>query len=488
MTRVALLLSLLLTLAGCFGQDGEDGARGPAGPAGPPGEDGDDGDPGTDGEDGSDGEDGDDGEDGEDGADGSAILSGAVAPGAALTLVHGLGDGNLLYEGQFLKDDVVYDHHLYPLLFGPEAGAAIDVVDAVDVSLAGAVRLAGGDFAILYEENSSLQAAAVDASGATLAGPVELDDSFPGDAAVAALTDGGFVAAWTDGDVITYTERDAALAEVGTESFGADAPEAPVVAGLPDGEYALVYQAESSDDEVIEFLILAAPGDVVAGPIEVDDDFASGGMYAASLPSGGFALAFTDDADGDDVLRYVAFDEAGAPAGDEVLATGSAYPRAIAASPLGTVLVGFEYGSPNAAAYVVVDEAGGVVAGPTAIGTDYPETLATGSFDDGDFAIVVQWSNVVLDELFVFGGDDGAARAHGRLLGSSATVDDGFTALVPLDVATVGALGLTDDGEPVMVPLSKGYLELRVVDDTTVALHNFTGETLDATVAAHRTP
>jgi hypothetical protein len=485
--RIGLLL-LALSLPAC-GPGGADGDVGSAGPPGAPGTDGEDGTPGEEGED---GDDGDDGDDGEDGADGSAILSGTIDPGSSLSLTHGLGTGNLLYEAQFVKNDVVYDYSLYPLLFPPELGPALDIQDEVDIGDdVPAALLENNTIAILYTTFGRLNVTLVDSAGAEIVAPIDLGPH-DGPMSIAALVGGGFVIAWGSEDAFTVAVLDDDAQVVGsTATVDAHALEDVQVAELTGGGFVVAYShKDTSDSRRIAFEVHSDPDTVTAGPTFVRAEPGAFRQEFALTPlsAGGFGLMRSDDDDLGSLLVYGAYNAAGAALGEQLLIEDYSIEMDAALAPNGNVLLAFEYGGPDAMGYAVVDEGGSLLAGPTLLSALEPDAVAAGVFGDGDFALFVGEDDTNVMQMYVISSVDGSLRAPANIVGATSP-NDGIRTVLPLDAGTVAVFEADYHNRNLaMTQVSKGYLELRRISDEEVQLVNFTPETLEATVAVHRTP
>jgi len=480
-------LLLVLPLAACGGAI----EAGPAGPSGPPGPPGDDAETPDDGEHGEDGEDGADGEDGQDGADGSAILSGTIDPGSFLSLTHGLGTGNLVYQGQFIKNDLIYDHSLYPLLFGPEYGPATELATGTDLdSDVDAAVLENGTIALLFNDEGRIYVMVVDAAGAEVVAPIDLG-GFDQSRDLAALVGGGFVAAWNDNsDAFFVVQFDDLAEQVGDMGHSVHSDvERVEVEGLAGGGFVIAYSTGESGGTGTSVEVRSGADVVEAGPVLLTPEET---FSLVSLPGGGFGVLARDsfpDGDGSgDAVSYFTLDADAVLLGELTLAEDYSLEMDTAAAPNGSVLLAFEYGGPDAMAYAVVDEAGTLISPPTLLSAHEPDAVAAGVFADGDFALFVGEDDTNVMELFVIGSTDGALRAPANVVGV-VSPDDGRRAVLTFGDAKVTLLESAYPGNRIaMTEVSKGYLELRRVSDEEVQLHNFTPEALDATVAAHRTP
>ena len=157
---------------------------------------------------------------------------------------------------------------------------------------------------------------------------------------IAALADGGAVAAWTPGVAAPPHSGVQRLAANGTprrsaifvEGSGATSEE-PTVIGLANGTFVVAWQEEpaGSDQQSIWMRRYRANGTafpegrvLVAGPAAVNQD-----VQGIALPDGGFVLAYTDDSwgiDGSEITARV-FNANGSPRSGFVRANGFATQR-----------------------------------------------------------------------------------------------------------------------------------------------------------------
>lgn len=477
--RSVFFLVAILLLGGCNASStqGEAGIQGPPGPPGDDGEDGEGGTPGEDGEDGTDGTDGD---------DGSAILSGSVESGSFLSLTHGLGAGNLLYEAQFIKDDRIYDHSDYPDLFGPEYGPAVTLAGGGGIDRdADAALLDNGTLAVLFNEAGRLYLMVADATGGEVVAPIDLG-GFDGARDVSALPGGGFVVVWNDlGDAYFVVEFDDAGEQVGDAGHHLATDLGAIeVEALAGGGYAIAYSTGESGGDGSWAEVRSAPNVAISAPVAMTP---SEQLSLVALPGGGFGVLARDSDGDDDALSYFTFDAAGALLDELVVLEDYAVEMDTAVAPNGNVLLAFEYGTPDAMGYAVVDEAGAVLHPPTLLSAHEAGAMSAGTFGDGTFVVLTSEDDSFGTEMFVI-GTDGARRAPANLVGT-VSPRDGRKAVLALEDNRVLLIEVANPGTVVaMTEVSKGYLELRRISDAEVQLHNLTSETLEATVAAHRTP
>ena len=135
---------------------------------------------------------------------------------------------------------------------------------------------------------------------APLGDPISLDvplECANGDPAVAALDDGGFVAVWTDGAILSARRVDAAGKPTATEIVLASGlPLAPEAVALPGGGYAVAWFDPLRSRVLARFVDAAgsAGPEVEVGVAGPDPGSGFGGLDATAGPDGTLAVTWAN--------------------------------------------------------------------------------------------------------------------------------------------------------------------------------------------------
>lgn len=487
--RSSILLLPMLTLA-CEGPAGMDGTDG------------------TDGVDATDGADGSDGSDGVDGADGSAIAHATLLPGEYLSLEHELGAGDKYYQAQFSWNGVVYDHSDYAMLRPAHLSDGMWMSsDALEnFEEVSAAVLASGDMVVVqhgYDDNDDDYQYTVDIRDskgevqATLdTVPNESEDyQWFGDSVVVALGDGGFVVFFeyesSSMDIIRMDRYDALGVLVNTEALGEEGHEYNTVRAVPtaDGGFAAALGGYSDGSAFVEVVLWSPTAGMSTLSIE---DTSGDDARIAPLDDGRIAL-LVERRLGEDAPRGIDFliAQTDGTLDVEVRLQNSYITDScsLVLGSQGTLLVAAESGGPDLPFFAVLDTAGNVVQDATGMSGWENDNIQAAAFPDGDFFIMVSEDDSLAPMTWVVGAQGGLLRP---MVVGDMTAVPGYRNGVFLPSTGNNIAHLTpsyDSSLPAyMSTYTKGLLQIRVESDDEVRLYNETPETLDVTMAAHRTP
>lgn len=477
-TGTAVALGLLLTACGGGDSSAVNGKNGLNGIDGKPGIDGN---PGA---------------AGKDGSDGSAILSAELAPGEFLQLEHGLAGKNFLYDAQFEKNGIVYNHDQYSSLFPSEYAPPIAVVPASleAYSHVVATTLSDKNIAIAYIRGSELLLKIVDATGTEVVPEILVSSAAQGAQVNLSAFDSGnmLVTYLTDNGYRYYQRYTNTLATVSgplqvIPTYTSDALRSVTLA---DDRFVLAYtENDSTLTEVLHLAFYDASGkDESTQTLTTAEHFAQC-TQLKRLPNGNLAVLYHDNDSGSDIVNYEIFDPTGKSLSKTKISDDYCIDSALAIAPNGNALVAFEYGGPDAPGYAVVDANGSLVSPPRFLTFVEQDAIYAGTYADGSFFVMVGEDDSNVGRKFTIGNDGTMLHEPGYATGYIPP-NDRLRGVVTLDDNTVGVFEASyHDTQPIfMTRYSKGFLQLKKENDKEVRLYNFSPETLSATVAAHATP
>jgi hypothetical protein len=344
------------------------------------------------------------------------------------------------------------------------------------------VELSDGNLALLYKVDGDAKLAVIQPDGTEVFGPQDISEN-TGDLALAALPGGGFAAAWVDDDIVVFGLYDDAGAGTTTDIHVDGAPRLHLAA-LAGGGVVLGHARDG-------LVSLEVRSDLTTVAFSAHYPTRDSGFRLVGLNGGGIGLLHSpprsEHVEGHNVTYSVLAADATEVAGI-TLAADFAAEGALAVAPNGNVLIGFEYGGPEAMAYAVVDEAGAVVHPVTTLSVHSPDAAAAGVFGDGDFVFFSGEGDSSVLEMWTISSESGALLSPPVLV-DSVPPNDGVRSVLTLGPSTVGLVEIDYRGTTItLTELSKGFLQLELIDDTEVQLHNFTPEALELSVIAHRVP
>ncbi len=412
----------------------------------------------------------------QDGASSSLNVSGTIAPGSYLALVHNLNRNDLTFNAQFIKYGYIYNYSDYSSLAGQFVYTKVNSLtfESALVTYVASAVLTNGNIVAAYRDggNSNYGTWVIcDQSGNTVYGPEVFEYAATSYISVSALTGGGFVIGYVDegnGGYGTYAVFNANGSPQGSANVFRSASSSWITTTpLLNGGFAI-----ASNDGNVYFY--NASGTLTGGPTSIG--FGAQMMGSCTLSSGNIVQVYYA---GGPNNGFTIFTPSGTIARSHTAVNGSnADFMSVAALPNGNFVITYMFSGTYY--FSIYDASGGSVRTGVSFGSTsgYPSTKVV-SIGNGKFATLCSNNYFIELSIFSLTGEFIVKKSMMYLMNDGAYsifkyslqgLDNGsFSIAYAAQSTGYGTLGI----------YTLAHLALQKVDSNEVRLWNFTDETLE---------
>ncbi len=374
-------------------------------------------------------------QDGESGSTGSLNVTGTVASGSYLFLVHDLSQDDLTFTGQFLKNDNIYNYTDYADYFGAgitELGECKEFTDQSTTSIS-TTTLTNGNVFIAYPYSGNSGTFVIyDTSRNRVAGPTIFDSAVTAQISTKTLTNGNIF--------ITY--RNYSNSGYGT------------------------------------FVIYDSSGSLVVGPT-VFESASTDDISVTTLHNGNVFIAYRDDGNSS-YGTFVIYDSSGSlVAGPTVFESAMTLEISTTTLPNGNVFIAYhDGGNSGYGTFVIYDSSGSLVVDPTVFEYESTSYISTTLLASGNVFIAYRGGGFGYGTFVIY-------SSTGSLVAGPGVFENRSTAYISTTLLINGSILIAydDDGNGTFTILAEKSLKLQKISPNVVRLWNFTGETLDMTLS-----